>query len=164
MLTPDFRPSQLPEFTPPSVPQTRLKRAAAEYALVALAAGIGGLYALVTSYLTRLALAPAIAIGVLLTLHLGTVLVARLRQGTWLGLTGLVITVLAVLATPAAAGMADPADHMAPAGGYVPLPTTPTDPWIVRSAQALADTAGPIVVIIGALISSWFAVHNARPR
>lgn len=164
MLTPDFRPSQLPEFTPPSVPQPRLRRAAAEYALVALAAGVGLAYVLLISYLTRLALAPAIAIGTLLGLHLGTVLVARLRLGEWLGLTGLLITVLAVLAAPAAAGMADPSDHMAPAGGYVPLPTTPTGHWAVRSAQALADTAGPIVVIIGALISSWFAVHNARPR
>ncbi len=164
MLNTDFRPSQLPEFTPPSVPHTKLKRAAAEYALVALAAGIGGVYALVTSYLTRLALAPAIAIGVLLAMHLGTVLVARLRQGTWLGLTGLVITVLAALAAPAAAGLADPSERMAPAGGYVPLPTTPTDHWLVRSAQTMADTAGPIVVIIGAFISSWFAVHNARPR
>ncbi len=164
MLTPEFRPSQLPEFTPPSVPHTRLKRAATEYALVALAAGIGGAYVLVTSFLTRLALAPAIAIGVLLTLHLGTVLVARLRQGTWLGLTGLLITVLAALAAPAGAGMADPSDRMPPAGGYVPLPTTPPDHWLVRSAQEIADTAGPIVVTIGALISSWFAVHNARPR
>jgi hypothetical protein len=163
-LNTDFRPSQLPEFTPPSVPQTKLKRAAAEYALVALASGIGGAYVLVTSYLTRLALAPAIAIGVLLTLHLGTVLVARLRQGTWLGLSGLVITVLAALAAPAAAGLADPSDRMAPAGGYVPLSPKPTEHWTVRSVQAIADTAGPIVVIIGALISSWFAVHNARPR
>jgi glucose dehydrogenase len=164
MLTPDFRPSQLPEFTPPAVPQTKLKRAAAEYALVALAASIGGAYALLTSYLTRLALAPAIAIGVLLALHLGTVFVARLRLGEWLGLPGLVITVLAALAAPAGAGMADPTDHMAPAGGYLPLSPTPTEHWLVRSAQALADTAGPLVVIIGALISSWFAVHNARPR
>ncbi len=164
MLNTDFRPSQLPEFTPPPPPQTKLKKAAAEWALVALAVGIGAFFVLVTSYLTRLALAPAIAIGVLLAMHLGTVLVARLRQGTWLGLTGLVITVLAALAAPAAAGLADPSDRMAPAGGYVPLPTTPTDHWVVRSAQALADTAGPIVVIIGALISSWFAVHNARPR
>jgi hypothetical protein len=164
VLNTDFRPSQLPEFTPPSMPQTKLKRAAAEYALVALAAGIGGVYVLVTSYLTRLALAPAIAIGVLLAMHLGTVFVARLRQGSWLGLTGLVITVLAALAAPAAAGLADPTDRMPPAGGYVPLPTTPTEHWIMRSAQALADTAGPIVVSIGALISSWFAVHNARPR
>ena len=46
MLTPDFRPSQLPEFTPPSAPQTRLRRVAAEYALVALAAGVGLLYVL----------------------------------------------------------------------------------------------------------------------
>lgn len=164
MLNTDFRPSQLPEFTPPSAPQTKLRRVAAEYALVALAAGVGLVYVLLARYLTRLALAPAIAIGVLLTLHLGTVLVARLRQGTWLGLTGLLITVLAALAASAAAGVADPTDHMAPAGGYVPLPTTPTDHWIVRSAREMADTAGPIVVIIGALISSWFAVHNARPR
>jgi len=163
-LNTDFRPSQLPEFTPPQPPHTKLKRAATEYALVALAAGIGGVYVLVTSYLTRLALAPAIAIGVLLAMHLGTVLVARLRLGEWLGLTGLLITVLAALAAPAAAGLADPSERMAPAGGYVPLPNTPTDPWLVRSAQAMADTAGPIVVIIGALISSWFAVHNARPR
>ncbi|MEQ1658933.1 MAG: hypothetical protein ABL896_09170 [Hylemonella sp.] len=164
MLNTDFHPSQLPEFTPPSVPQTKLKRAAAEYALVALAAGIGGAYVLVTSYLTRLALAPAIAIGVLLTLHLGTVFVARLRQGEWLGLTGLLITLLAALVAPATAGLADPTDHMAPAGGYVPLPTASTDHSIASSARALADNAGPIVVIIGALISSWFAVHNARPR
>ncbi len=164
MLNTDFRPSQLPEFTPPQPPHTKLKRVAAEYALVALAAGIGGVYVLVTSYLTRLALAPAIAIGVLLAMHLGTVLVARLRLGEWLGLTGLLITVLAALVAPATAGLADPSERMAPAGGYVPLPTTPTDHWLVRSAQAMADTAGPIVVIIGALISSWFAVHNARPR
>lgn len=164
MLTPDFRPSQLPEFTPPSVPHTKLKRAAAEYALIALAAGIGGAYALVTSYLTRLALAPAIAIGVLLSMHLGTVFLARLRLGEWLGLTGLVITVLAALAAPAGAGLADPTDHMAPAGGYVPLPNASTDHSIASSARALADNAGPIVVMIGALISSWFAVHNARPR
>lgn len=164
MLKPDFRPSQLPEFTPPPPPQTKLKKAAAEYALVALAASVGGVYVLLASYLTRLALAPAIAIGVLLATHLGTVLVARLRQGLWLGLTGLVITVLVVLAAPAAAGMADPTDHMAPAGGYVPLPTTPTGHWIERNAQAMTDNAGPIMVIIGALISSWFAVHNARPR
>jgi len=164
VLTPEFRPSQLPEFTPPQPPRTKLKRAAAEYALLALAAGVGGAYVLVTSYLTRLALAPAIAIGVLLAMHLGTVLVARLRLGLWLGLTGLVITMLAVLAAPAAAGLADPADRVPPAGGYVPLPTTPPDHWLVRSAQAMADTAASIVVIIGALISSWFAVHNARPR
>jgi hypothetical protein len=144
--------------------QTRLKWAAAEYALVALSGSVGLVYVLLVSYLTRLALAPAIAIGVLLAMHLGTVLVARLRQGLWLGLTGLVITVLAALAAPAAAGMADPTDHMAPAGGYIPLSPTPTEHWLVRSAQALADTAGHIVVIIGALISSWFAVHNARPR
>jgi len=164
VLNTDFRPSQLPEFTPPQPPHTKLKRAAAEYALVALAASVGLVYVLLTSYLTRLALAPAIAIGVLLTMHLGTVLVARLRQGLWLGLTGLLITVLAALAAPAAAGMADPTDRLAPAGGYVPLPTTPTEHWLVRSAQAMGDTAGPIVVIIAALISSWFAVHNARPR
>lgn len=164
MLNTDFRPSQLPEFTPPSVPQTKLKRVAAEYALVALAAGLGLVYVLLASYLTRLALAPAIAIGVLLTLHLGTVFVARLRQGEWLGLTGLLITVLAALVAPATAGLADPTDHMAPAGGYVPLPTASTDHSIASSARALADNAGPIVVIIGSLISSWFAVHNARPR
>lgn len=164
MLKTDFRPSQLPEFRPPSVPQTKLKRAAAEYALVALATGIGAAYVLFTSYLTRLALAPAIAIGLLLAMHLGTVLVARLRLGTWLGLTGLLITVLAALAAPAAAGLADPGDRLPPAGGYLPLATSPSEHWIVRSAQAIADTAGPIVVIIGALISSWFAVHNARPR
>jgi hypothetical protein len=164
MLTPDFRPSQLPEFTPPPPPQTKRIRAATEYALVALSGSVGLIYVLLTSYLTRLALAPAIAIGVLLTLHLGTVFVARLRQGEWLGLTGLLITVLAALVAPATAGLADPSERMAPAGGYVPLPTTPTDHWLVRSAQAMADTAGPIVVIVGALISSWFAVHNARPR
>ncbi len=164
MLNTDFRPSQLPEFTPPPPPQTKLKRAAAQWALVALAVGIGGLYVLVTSYLTRLALAPALVIGVLLALHLGTVFVARLRLGEWLGLTGLFITVLAALAAPATAGMADPGDRMAPAGGYVPLDPTPTGNWLSRSARALADTAAPLVVIIGALISSWFAVHNARPR
>lgn len=164
MLTPDFRPSQLPEFTPPPPPQTKRMRAATEYALVAFSGSVGLVYVLVASYLTRLALAPAIAIGALLAMHLGTVLVARLRLGEWLGLTGLVITVLAALAMPAAAGMADPTDHMAPAGGYLPLSPTPTEHWVVRSAQALADTAGPIVVMIGALISSWFAVHNARPR
>jgi hypothetical protein len=162
VLKPDFRPSQLPEFTPP--PLTKPNRAAAEYALVALAAGVGLVYVLLTSHLTRLAPAPAIVIGVLLTMHLGTVLVARLRHGLWLGLPGLLITVLAALAAPAAAGMADPFDSVAPAGGYVALSPTPTDDWIVRSAQAMADNAGPIVVIIGALISSWIAVHNARPR
>ncbi|GAB3497157.1 hypothetical protein GCM10027399_20850 [Curvibacter fontanus] len=164
MLKPEFRPSQLPDFTPPPQPQTALKRAAAEYGLVALAAIVGLAYVLLTSYITRLALAPAIAIGVLLTMHLATVFVARLRQGQWLGLTGLLITLLAVMAAPAAAGMADPIDRVAPAGGYVPLPITPTDPWIVRSARAIADNAGPIVVIIGALISSWIAARNARPR
>ncbi len=164
MLNTDFRPSQLPEFTPPPPPQTKLKKAAAEWALVALAVGIGALFVLVTSYLTRLAQAPAIAIGVLLAMHLGTVFVARLQLGEWLGLTGLFITVLAALAAPATAGMADPSDRMAPAGGYVPAATAATGSWLVQSARALADTAGPIVVIIGALISSWFAVHNARPR
>lgn len=162
MLNTDFRPSQLPEFTPPSAPHTKLRKAAAEYALVALAASVGLVFVLLVSYLTRLALAPAIAIGVLLAMHLGLVLVARLQQGEWLGLTGLLITVLAALAATAAAGLADPSDHAAPAGGYVPLPAT--DSWMVQSARAMADSAGPIVVIIGALISSWFAVHNARPR
>ena len=104
MLKPEFRPSQLPDFTPPPQPQTALKRAAAEYGLVALAAIVGLAYVLLTSYITRLALAPAIAIGVLLTMHLATVFVARLRQGQWLGLTGLLITLLAVMAAPAAAG------------------------------------------------------------
>lgn len=164
MLKPEFRPSQLPEFTPPPPPQPALRRAATELALVTVSALVGLLYVLLTRYLTRLALAPAIAIGVLLGMHLATVLVARLRQGQWLGLTGLLITTLAVLATPAAAGGADPTDRMAPAGGYVPLSATPTGNWVVRSAQALADAAAPIVVIIGAFISSWFAVHNARPR
>lgn len=165
MLNTDFRPSQLPEFTPPPVPKTRLIRAATEFALVALAAGVGLVYVLLASYLTRLALAPTIAIGVLLAMHLGMVLIARHRQGEWLGMTGLLITVLAALAADAAAGLADPADRVAPAGGYVPLPPTPpTGHWLARSAQAMADSAAPIVVIIGALISSWFAVHNARPR
>ncbi len=164
MLKPEFRPSQLPEFTPPSPPHTKLRRAAAEYGLVALAAVVGLVYVLVASYLTRIALAPAIAIGVLLTMHLATVLVARLRHGLWLGLPGLLITTLAVLAVPAAAGMADPSDHAAPAGGYVPLPAVSAGNWIVNGARAMADNAGPIVVIISALISSWFAVHNARPR
>ncbi len=164
MLKPEFRPSQLPEFTPPPPPQPALRKAAAEYALVALAAIVGLVYVLLTRYLTRLALAPTIAIGVLLAMHLATVLVTRLRQGLWLGLPGLLITVLTVLATPAAAGMADPSDHAAPAGGYVPLPTTPTDHWLVHSARTMVDNAGPIVVIIGAFISSGFAVHNARPR
>jgi len=164
VLKPEFRPSQLPEFTPPQPPQAKLQKAAAEYALAALAAAVGLAYVLLTLYLTRLARAPAIAIGLLLGLHLGIVFVARLRQGRWLGLTGLLITALAVLAVDTGAGMADPADRLAPAGGYVPLPTTPADDWLVRSARAMADNAGPIVVIIGALISSWFAVHNARPR
>lgn len=164
MLKPEFRPSQLPEFTPPQPPHTRLKRAAAEYGLVVLAASVGLAYVLLTGYFTRLALAPDIAIGLLLGMHLAVVLVARLRLGEWLGLTGLAITALAVLYATAAAGMADPTDHMAPAGGYLPLPTTPTDPWIVQSARAMADNAGPIIVIIGALISSWIAVRNARPR
>lgn len=163
MLKSEFRPSQLPEFTPPQPPLPRLKRAAEAYALVALAVGVGVVYVLLTSYLTRLALAPAIAIGVLLAMHLAIVLVARLRQGQWLGLTGLLITLLAILAADAGAGLADPGDRMAPAGGYA-LPSTTTGHWLVRSARAMADTAGPIVVIIGALISSWFAVHNARPR
>ncbi len=165
MLKPEFRPSQLPEFTPPQPPQARLRRAAAEYALVALAALVGLAYVLLTLYLTRLARAPAIAIGVLLGMHLGIVLVARLRQGRWLGLTGLLITALAVLAVDTGAGLADPADRLAPAGGYVPLqPATPGDDWLMRSVRAMADNAASIVVIIGALISSWFAVHNARPR
>ena len=164
MLKSEFRPSQLPEFTPPSVPQPALRRAATEYGLAALAAGLGVVYVLLVSYFTRLALAPAIAIGVLLAMHLGTVFVARERQGRWLGLPGLLITVLAALAAPAAAGLADPVDHLDPAGGYVPLPVTLSGNWFVRSLRALADNAGPIVVIIGALISSWFAVHNARPR
>ena len=163
MLKTEFRPSQLPDFRPPPPPQTALKKTATEYALVALAAAVGLVYVLLTSYLTRLSLAPDIAIGVLLSMHLAIVLVARLRQGLWLGLTGLFITVLVVIAAAAAAGMADPADRMAPAGGYV-LSATATGSWFVRSARAMADNAGPIVVIIGALISSWFAVHNARPR
>jgi len=164
VLKPEFRPSQLPEFTPPAPPHTRLRKTAIAYALVALAAGLGLVYGLLASYLTRLALAPAIAIGVLLGMHLATVLVARQRQGEWLGLTGLLITVLAALAAAAAAGMADPTDRLAPAGGYAPLPVTPTEPWLARNTRALADTAAPILVIIGAFISSWFAVHNARPR
>lgn len=164
MLKPEFRPSQLPEFRPPPVPQTRLRRAAMEYGLAALAAALGLVYVLLCHAYTRLALAPAIAIGVLLAMHLGLVLVARLQQREWLGLTGLLITVLAVLAAPAAAGWAQPAEPLVPAGGYVPLPPMPPDSWLVRNATAMADNAGPIVVIIGALISSWFAVHNARPR
>jgi hypothetical protein len=164
VLKPEFRPSQLPEFIPPSQPQPKLKRAAAEYALFALAALVGLVYVLLTRYMTRLAPAPAIAIGVLLTMHLATVFIARLRQGLWLGLTGLLVTVLATLAAPAAAGLADPVDRMAPAGGYVTLPATPGGSWLVRSTLEIADNAGPIVVIIAALISSWFAVHNARPR
>lgn len=163
-MKPEFRPSQLPEFTPPPPPQPALRRAAAEWGLVALAALVGLVYVLLTRYLTRLALAPAIAIGALVAMHLAIVFVARLRLGLWLGLTGLLVTVLAALAAPAAAGMADPVDRLPPAGGYVPLPTTPTGHWFVRSARAMADNAGPIVVIIGALISSWFAVHNAKPR
>ena len=164
MLKPEFRPSQLPDFSPPPPPQPELRRAAAESGLAALAAGVGLVYVLVTNYLTRLALAPAIAIGILLAMHLATVFIARLRQGRWLGLPGLLITVLAALVAPATAGLADPVDHVAPAGGYVPLPTTLTGNWIASSARAMADNAGPIVVIIGALISSWFAVHNAKPR
>ncbi len=164
MLKPEFRPSQLPEFTPPPPPQPELRRAAAHAALIALAAAAGLAYVLLTLYLTRLAPAPAIAIGVLLAMHLGIVLVARLQQGRWLGLPGLLITVLAVLAVDTGAGMAERAS---PAAGYVPLPATPapsTEHWLVRSAQAMTDNAAPIVVIIGALISSWFAVHNARPK
>lgn len=164
MLKPDFRPSQLPEFRPPQPPQAKLQRAAAHSALLALAALVGLGYVLLTLYLTRLARAPAIAIGLLLGIHLGIVLVARLRQGRWLGLTGLLITALAVLAVDTGAGVADPIDRLAPAAGYVPLAPTAADDWIIRSARAMADNAGPIVVIIGALISSWFAVHNARPR
>ena len=164
VLKPEFRPSQLPEFTPPQPPHTKLKKAATEYALAAFAASVGVVYMLLTSYMTRLALAPAIAIGVLLGMHLGIVLVARARLGLWLGITGLFITLLAVLAVAAEAGMADPTDHLAPAGGYVPLVATATGNWLVRSARAMADNAGPIVVIVSALISSWFAVHNARPR
>ena len=164
MLKPEFRPSQLPEFTPPSPPQPELRKAAAHAALIALANVAGLAYVLLSRYLTRLALAPAIAIGVLLSMHLGIVLLARLRQGQWLGLTGLLITALAILAADAAAGLADPTDRMAPAGGYVPAPTSLGGNWLVRSARAIADNAAPIVVIIGALISSWFAVHNAKPR
>lgn len=164
MLKPEFRPSQLPEFRPPPVPQTRLRRAAAEYGLAALAAALGLVYVLLCHAYTRLALAPAIAIGVLLAMHLGLVLVARLQQRAWLGLTGLLISVLAVLAAPAAAGWAQPAEPLVPAGGYIPLPPMPPESWLVRNATAMADNAGPIVVMVGALISSWFAVHNARPR
>lgn len=164
MLKPEFRPSQLPEFTPPSPPQPRLRKAAAHAALVVLAIVVGLVYVLLSRYLTRLALAPAIVIGVLLSMHLGIVLLARLRYGQWLGLTGLLITALAILAADAAAGLADPSDRMAPAGGYVPAPTSQNGNWLVQSIRAIADNAAPIVVIIGALISSWFAVHNARPR
>lgn len=164
MLKHEFRPSQLPEFNPPPQEQPELRRATALLALIALAVVAGLLYVLLTRYLTRLHLAPAIAIGVLLSMHLGIVLVARWRQGRWLGLPGLLITVLAVLAADAAAGLADPSDRMAPAGGYVPAPSAPAGHWLVHSARAMADVAAPIVVIIGALISSWFAVHNARPR
>lgn len=164
MLKPEFRPSQLPEFTPPPPPQPELRKAAEHAALIALAIAAGLVYVLLSRYLTRLALAPAIAIGVLLSMHLGIVLLARLRQGQWLGLTGLLITGLAILAADAAAGLADPTDRLAPAGGYVPAPTSPGGHWLVRSVRAIADNAAPIVVIIGALISSWFAVHNARPR
>lgn len=164
MLKPEFRPSQLPEFTPPVPAQPQLKRAAATSALVALAGSLGLAYVLVVSHLTRLALAPAIAIGMLLGLHLGVVLIARLRQGLWLGLTGLVITVLAALAAAAAGGQADPTDHLDPAGGYLDAPATTAEHWLLRSAHALADHAAPLVVIVGALISSGFAVHNAKPR
>ncbi|GEM_PF-4986693 len=164
MLKPEFRPSQLPEFTPPSPPQPELRRAAAHAALVVLAIVAGLAYVLLSRYLTRLALAPAIAIGVLLSMHLGIVLLARLRQGRWLGLTGLLITALAIVAADAAAGVADPSERVAPAGGYVTAPAAPSGNWLVQSIRAIADNAAPIVVIIGALISSWFAVHNARPR
>lgn len=164
MLKPEFRPSQLPEFTPPSPPQPELRKAAAHVALVVLAIVAGVAYVLLSRYLTRLALAPAIVIGVLLSMHLGIVLLARLRYGQWLGLTGLLITAIAILAADAAAGQADPTDRMAPAGGYVPAPASLGGHWLVDSARAIADNGAPIVVIIGALISSWFAVHNARPR
>lgn len=164
MLKPEFRPSQLPEFTPPPPPQPELRKAAAHAALLALAIVAGLAYVLLSHYLTRLALAPAIVIGVLLSLHLGIVLLARLRYGQWLGLTGLLVTALAILAADAAAGLADPADRMAPAGGYVPAPPSQSGHWLVQSVRAITDNAAPIVVIIGALISSWFAVHNARPR
>uniref|UniRef100_UPI0035AEC06D hypothetical protein n=1 Tax=Hylemonella sp. TaxID=2066020 RepID=UPI0035AEC06D len=164
MLKPEFRPSQLPEFTPPPPPQPQRRKAAALAALVALAIVAGLAYVLLSRYLTRLALAPAIVIGVLLSMHLGIVLLARLRYGQWLGLTGLLITALAILAADAAAGLADPSDRMAPAGGYVPVPAAQGGNWLVHSVRAIADNAAPIVVIIGALISSWFAVHNARPR
>lgn len=164
MLKPEFRPSQLPEFTPPSPPQPELRKAAAHAALIALAVVAGLAYVLLSRYLTRLALAPAIVIGVLLSLHLAIVLLARLRQGQWLGLTGLLITALAILAADAAAGVADPGERMAPAGGYVTPPASPGGHWLAQSARAIADNAAPIVVILGALISSAFAVHNARPR
>jgi hypothetical protein len=164
VLKPEFRPSQLPEFTPPSPPQPELRKAAAHAALIALALVAGLAYVLLSRYLTRLALAPAIVIGVLLSLHLAIVLLARLRQGQWLGLTGLLITALAILAADAAAGVADPGERMAPAGGYVTPPASPGGHWLVQSARAIADNAAPIVVILGALISSAFAVHNARPR
>lgn len=164
MLKPEFRPSQLPEFTPPPPPQPELRKAAAHAALLALAIVAGLAYVLLSHYLTRLTLAPAIVIGVLLSLHLGIVLLARLRYGQWLGLTGLLVTALAILAADAAAGLADPADRMAPAGGYVPAPPSQSGHWLVQSVRAITDNAAPIVVIIGALISSWFAVHNARPR
>lgn len=164
MLKPEFRPSQLPEFTPPSPPQPELRKAAAHAALIALAVVAGLAYVLLSRYLTRLALAPAIVIGVLLSLHLAIVLLARLRQGQWLGLTGLLITALAILAADVAAGVADPGERMAPAGGYVTPPASPGGHWLVQSARAIADNAAPIVVILGALISSAFAVHNARPR
>lgn len=164
MLKPEFRPSQLPEFTPPGPPHTALKKALARWALITLAAGAGLTYVLLTWYLTHLALAPAVAIGLLLGMHLATVFVARLREGQWLGLPGLLVTLLAAMTVSATAGMADPTDHMAPAGGYVPLPAMTTGNWILRSILDMADNAAPIVVIIGALVSSWFAVHNARPR
>lgn len=164
MLKPEFRPSQLPEFTPPSPPQPELRKAAAHAALIALAVVAGLTYVLLSRYLTRLALAPAIVIGLLLSLHLGIVLLARLRQGQWLGLTGLLITALAILAADAAAGLADPSERMAPAGGYVTAPASPDGHWLVHSARTIADNAAPIVVILGALISSAFAVHNAKPR
>lgn len=83
----------------------------------------------------RLVPAPANAIGVLLGMQRSIVLVARARLGMWLGISGLFITLLAAAATGS---------------------------WLVRSSlRAMADNAGTIVVIVSALISGWFAVHNA---
>lgn len=164
MLKPEFRPSQLPEFTPPAQVQPALRKAVATCALLTLAATLGLAYVLLARHLSRLALAPALAFGALLGVHLGLVLVARLRQGLWLGLTGLVITALAALAATSAAGLVDPGERLNPGGGDLAPSDAAAEHWLLHSARTLADHAAPLVVSLGALISSAFAVHNARPR